>query len=94
MGEPLQTLVTLLGGGGLTAVILGILGYLKGRDADAPEQRGPGMTLAALYADQASILRVSMAFERHADALDRQTDAIRDNTEAFRDRTRRFRNRE
>ena len=87
MDEAIKTVLTLVGAGGLTTIILGVLGFLKGRPSRGPEQPQSGMMFAALYADRASIDRMSLALERHGDTLDRQTDAIKDHTEAFRDRT-------
>lgn len=90
MDDALRTLVTLLGGGGLTAIILGILGFLKGKGEQETEP-GRGVMLAALYADQSTVQRMALALERHSDSLDRQTDAMKDNTDAFRERTREMR---
>lgn len=106
MDEAVKTIITLLGAGGLTTVILGVLGFLKGRPVE-PKPSGVPM-FAALYADQPSIDRMSKAIdrladgfergskavERLADGADRQTDAVKDNTEAQRDRTRELRRRQ
>ena len=91
MDEALKTVVTLLGGGGVTAIILGVLGFLKGRDSSPPQPdnllKNHGLMFAALYADRSAVDRLSLAIEREVESRDRQTEAMRDNAAAIRERT-------
>lgn len=88
MDDAAKLIVTLLGGGGLTAIILGVLGFLKGRAQDTGDASRGTVTMAAMYADHGTLARISSALERHADSVDRQTKALMDHTEAVRDTVR------
>lgn len=92
MDDAIKTIVTLLGAGGLTTVILGVLGFLKGRDKPAETHSGTAM-LTTLYADQSTINRVSSALERLTDTVDRGIDAVKDSADAVRESTRETRRR-
>jgi fatty acid-binding protein DegV len=93
MDEVVKQLAFLIGGGGLTAIILGLLGFLKGKPFNAGDQPGRGVMLAALYADQNTVQRMADGVDRMIHATDRLTECVKDHTDALRDQTREDRRR-
>ena len=85
-----ELLKYLLGAGGLTAITVALLGYLRGKPAsDAhPQEPSQALTFAALLADKEAANRILALREKHIDAINRQTDAIMENTAAMRERAR------
>lgn len=88
LSDAFVALLPWIGTGGLTAIIVALIGYY--RDRNKPKPNGvpnPALAIAALYADRSvmenaadAVEKLRNAVDQHRDSIDRHTVALREST--------------
>lgn len=78
--DALTALAPIIGAGGISGVVIAVLGYLKAqREGRAPSMgQGDQVALATLYADKAAIVDAAASIANLAKAIERLGEVIND----------------